>query len=67
MDFITLPVTNETNEMSGKVDGMAGDANTEMVGANDDEALLHVEADESENAFPNDEDMVSFKNIFCMK
>ena len=67
VDFITLPVTNETNEMSGKVDGMAGDANIEMVGANDDEALLPVEADELENAFPNDEDMVSFKNLFCMK
>ena len=61
MDFITLPVTNKTNEMSGKVDGMAGDANTEMVGANDDEA------DELENASPNDEDIVSFKNLFCMK
>ncbi len=68
VDFNTLPVTNETNEMSGKVDDkMAGDANTEMVGANDDEALLPVEADELENAFPNDEDMVSFKNLFCMK
>ena len=61
VDVITLPVTNETNEMSGKVDGMAGDANTEMVGANDDEE------DELENAFPNDEDMLSSNFLFCMK
>ncbi len=67
VDFNTLPATNETNEMSDKVDEMTGDANTEMVGANDDEALLPVEADELENDFPNDEDMVSFKNLFCMK
>ncbi len=61
VDSITLPVTDETNEMSGKVDGMAGDANTEMVEANDDKALLPVEADALEDAFPNDEDMASFK------
>ena len=68
VNFNTLPVTNETNEMSGKVDDkMADDANTEMVGANDDEALPPDEADELEKAFPNDEDMVSFKNLVCMK
>ena len=63
----TLPVTDETNEMSGKVDGMAGDADTEMVGANDDEALVPVEADAFDNAFPNNGHLVSFKNLFCMK
>ena len=63
----TLPVTDETNEMSGKVDGMIGDADTEMIGANDDEALVPVEAGAFDNAFPNNGHLVSFKNLFCMK
>ena len=46
---------------------MADDANTEMMGANDDEALPPDEADELEKAFPNDEDMVSLKMSFCIK
>ena len=68
MNFNTLPVTNETNENSGKVDDkMADDASTEMVEANEIEALPPDEADEFEKAFPNDDDMVSSKNLVYMK
>ena len=68
VNFNTLPVTNETNEISGKVDDkMADDASTEMVGANDDEALVPVKPDAFDKAFPNNEDMVSLKMCFCMK
>ncbi len=63
----TLPGTDENNEMSCSVDGMVGDADTEMVGANDDEALVPDKPDAFDQAFPNDEDMVSFKSLFCMK
>ncbi len=68
MNFQSLPVTNETNEITGKDDDkMADDGSTEMVEANDDETLPHDEGDEFENAFPNDDDIVSSKNLVYMK
>ncbi len=68
MNFKPLSVTNETNEISGKDDDkMADDGSTEMVEANDDETLPRDEEDEFEKAFPNDDDMVSSKNLVYMK
>ena len=63
----TVPGTDENNEMSCSVDGMVGVADTDMVGAYDDEAVTPDNPDAFDKAFPNNEDMVSLKMCFCMK